>query len=149
MGINSRSAVDPRWRKSSRQPLLGFCVATIEIIAPNTLQLGADYNPWTNAFPTDPKTVIYTGDAQMEYYRQPHPTNESVGDVTSERQIRFTLKDDGPVADIITGMWINITACVDQPDLMHYQFIVTSGLTLPLGFMRTIETQVNLKNVGA
>lgn len=149
MGINARSGVDPRWRLSSRQPLLSFCVVAIQIIRPNTTQLGADFNPWSNNTPTDPKQVIYTGNAQMEYYRQPHATGEAAGNITGNRQIRFTLADDGPTDDITAGMWVNVTSSPDQPDLTHYQFIVSSGMTLPLGFMRTIETTVNLKNIGA
>jgi len=148
MGLNGRSTLDPRWRANARIPLLGFCACTIQIIQPNTTQLGLDFDPWTNTAATDPSDVIYTGLAQAEYYRQPRTATEPDNGVTFARSVRFTLADDGPDADIVAGMWINITECTNQPDLMHYQFVVESGLTLPLGFMRTIETVVNLKNVG-
>lgn len=142
MGLNSRSSVDPRWRKSSATPLYGYAISTIQIIDPNSTALGTDYDPWANTF-ADPSSVIYTGLAQIEYYRQPHPAPIPDAGITSVRSIRFTLIDDGPVSDIRKGFWVRITEADNQPDLMHYQFVVQSGLTLPLGFQRTIEATVD------
>jgi hypothetical protein len=141
--LNTRASVHPLWSNWAGAVLDGFATVVISIFAPNSLQAD-DFNWYTNQGSTPP-TLLWTGPAQMQVFRQTLNADSVAGSVVQVRSARFTVnKGEGPATRISEGMVVRVTEVGEDVDLLTYEFTVTSGVNADLAFRRTIEAEVNM-----
>lgn len=144
MGINNRPSVDSRWTKHAAGPLSGFETCSIQVIDPHTVDLGDDYNPWTNDLGAAVGEIVWSGKGQIAVFRQTLNTFMPVGSITQVRSIRFTTTDVGPLIPVRQGFQVRVTACAAVPDLLTYQYTITSAITSNLAFTRDFEAEADM-----
>jgi hypothetical protein len=92
---------------------------------------------------TNKGVVVWSGKGQVQVFRQAINTFMPVGSVTQMRRIRFTSSDADPTISVREGFQVRITACKNVPELLKYQFTITSAITADLAFTREFEAEAD------
>lgn len=144
MGVNARSSVDPRFQRWADLPLDGFKTAVIQIIDPQTDQVGTGWNPWDNASAIPTGAILWQGKGQLQVFRQTLNAFMPVGAITQIRSVRFTVPMSGPQLPVRKGLWVKVIRCTGDDDATRYQYTVTSGINSGMAFDRTIEAEADM-----
>jgi hypothetical protein len=151
VNLNSRLALDPRFRLAGSEALGGFINCTIDLYDMNWGQDGKadEYNWQTNSGATVEPTLLIGGvDAQIQVYRFTLTMDAPVGSVDQVRTVRFTINsEDADGIDIRQGQMVRVTSCEGDSALERYQYTVNSGINSPVSFKRTIECEVDMKRI--
>ena len=143
MGVNNRGSIDPRYVTHQNISIDGFKNCTIQILDPNIDTIDSAYNAWTNAG-MSAMTVLWTGPAQMNVFRQTLNAEVPGGAITQVRSLRFIAPKSGPNFPIRKGLQVRVIRCPEDPGAIRYQYTVTSGLGAGLGWGRTIEAESDM-----
>lgn len=148
MNLNNRPAIDARWIASVQPTLSGFLNCQIELYDMNLDEAGADYNWATNEGFGATRTLLYSGEAQLQVYRFTLTMDAPAGSVDQVRNVRFTVnKEEISGVDVRKGQMIFVTSCENDPALTRFQYVVNSGLNSGASFRRTIECEVDMARV--
>lgn len=172
--LNTRSALHPNWTKSALRALDAFEAVTIAIFAPNNALPGpVAFDPWASrrggsgeAFgfgdgpfgedsfggvggaadgnATQKPTLLWTGRAQMQVYRQSLTVDDVAGSVTQLRSVRFTMSLEDTQFIIRKGMIVRVTATDHDSQDIQYEYTVTSAANSGLAWKRTIEAETDM-----
>lgn len=168
--LNSRSALHPLWTKAPLRVLRAFESCIIAIFDPTSELNGLDFDPYSTGGATSPGfgdggfgetafgggiggggnvtgrgTLVYTGPAQMQVFRQSLNADDVAGSITQLRSVRFTTLLEGPNLPVRKGLIVRVTSCPHDPDATMYEYVVTSGINSGLAWKRTIETESDMQ----
>lgn len=142
MNLNSRKSVHPRWTTWGVGPLSAFATCTIGIYDPNNEDNGDNFDPYGPPV-NNASILLWSGEAQMQVFRQTLNADDVAGSVTQLRSVRFTAPLDGPDMPVRKGLIVRVLQCDHDPAAEQYEYIVVSGLNSGLAWKRTIETEVD------
>lgn len=171
--LNSRSALHPRWTSAPQGVLRAFEVVVIAIFAPNNALPGpTTFDPYASRRPgaeafgfgegpfgedsfggigsdsagnaSQVPTLLWQGPAQLQVYRQSLTVDDVAGSVTQLRSVRITLPMEGTNFPIRKGMIVRVISSTSDNQDLTYEYTVTSGISSPLAFKRTIEAETDM-----
>jgi hypothetical protein len=143
VGVNNRKTYDPRMQAEARFTLSRMETANISLINPTDDALGTDFDVWANTF-ANPAVAYFTGNAQVNVFRQTLNTFTPVGSITQMRSIRFTITDVNFPDGVRKGDRVIVNSCSTAPDLVNYQFTVTSAITSSHPLTHDIEAEADM-----
>lgn len=165
--LNTRSALHPRWTRVPQVVLSAFEAVVIAIFDPQNALPGPAFDPWAtggddsfgfgegpfgqdafggplgDANMTQVGELLWTGEAQMQVYRQALTVDDVAGSVTQLRSVRFTMDLEETNFPIRKGMIVRVISSKYNTMDTTYEYTVTSGANSPLAFKRTIEAETD------
>jgi hypothetical protein len=140
MGLNARSAVDPRWTNHHRHVVADFALASIKVIRKDPT-VEPTYNQSTGAW-TGNFITVFTGNARVKPYG-------IVGDMivaqdtTGRRLMRVTI--DSRNTGINIDDMIIVTAAPNSPELLNFELEVRGTIGSSDSWMTDLVAEANLK----
>lgn len=105
---------------------------------------GVGGGPGTDGNATQKPTLLWTGPAQMQVYRQSLTVDDVAGSVTQIRSVRFTMSLEETQFIIRKGMIVRVVATDYDSQDIQYEYTVTSAANSGLAWKRTIEAETDM-----
>lgn len=142
MGINSRSALDPRWTKHQVPVVKSFMLATIKVIRRDP-DAPVSYDQNTATY-TGGFTTVYEGKARVQPYG-------IIGDVidaqdtTGRRLMRVQIAEK--LSSVTLDDMLTITDCPDDPELTQFSLEVRGSIGSSNAWVTDLVCEANLKKI--
>jgi hypothetical protein len=141
MGLNARTALDPRWQKHHASVPEGFMTAEIKIVRKlNTPKV--NYNQTTGKYDTGSVEVIFEGKARIQPYGIIGDTLVAQ-DTTGRRLMRVQVP--GLITGITLDDMLSVTRCDSNPDLTTYSMEIRGAIGSTQAWLTDLVVEANLK----
>lgn len=141
MGINARSALDPRWNKHHIKAVRSFMVAEIRVIRkdPNAVRT---YDQATKTWNSNGFTTVFVGPARVQPYGI---IGDQVvaQDTTGRRLMRVQIEEK--VTGIQLDDMIEIVSAEYDPELVNFSLEVRGTIGSSNSWVTELVCEANLK----